>query len=378
MKVGIDARLLAEPVAGIGRYTAELTGELVKQPGSFFLYSASPIRVGDWRRPNVTLRAARCRRRAAKMLWSQTCLPYWAARDRVDVFWGTAHRLPRYLAASVARVVTIHDLVWKYAGDTMRLLSRWVERRLMPEAVRLADRIIAVSVSTAKDLEAEYPEARGRVRVVYPGASALPAPLGREALAALGIERPYVLFVGTLEPRKNLRRLLRAYAWVDEAVRRRHQLVLAGGRGWGGVDIRALVRDAGLNEGQVVVTGYVDDRQLATLYAHARFLAMPSLYEGFGLPLVEAMAFGVPVLTSNRSSMPEVAGGAGVLVDPLDERSIAAGLLALLTDEAHRERLAAEAQARARRFTWWKAAQETWAVLEEAVAERRRGRGGKK
>jgi glycosyltransferase involved in cell wall biosynthesis len=311
------------------------------------------------------------------MLWSQTFLPYWAARDGVDVFWGTTHRLPRYLPASVARVVTIHDLVWKYAGETMRPLSRWVERRLMPEAVRLADLIIAVSVSTARDLEAEYPEARGRVRVVYPGAPAFAAPLGREALAALGIKRPYVLFVGTLEPRKNLRRLLRAYALVDEAVRRRHQLVLSGGKGWGGLDIRALVRDAGLDEGQVVVTGYVDDRRLATLYAHARFLAMPSLYEGFGLPLIEAMAFGVPVLTSNRSSMPEVAGAAGVLVDPLDERSIAAGLLALLTDEAHRERLAAEAEPRARRFSWRKAAWETWAVLEEAVAERRRAGGGK-
>jgi len=377
MKVGIDARLLAEPVTGIGRYTAELTGELVKQPGHFFLYSARPIVVGDWRRANVTLRAARFRRRAGKMLWSQTYLPYWAAGDRVDVFWGTTHRLPRYLPASVARVVTIHDLVWKYAGETMRPLSHWVERRLMPEAVRLADRIIAVSVSTAKDLEAEYPEARGRVRVVYPGASALPAPLGPETLAALGIGRPYFLFVGTLEPRKNLRRLLRAYALVDEAVRRQHQMVIAGGKGWGGVDVRALVRDAGL-EGQVVVTGYVDDRQLATLYAHARFLAMPSLYEGFGLPLVEAMAFGVPVLTSNSSSMPEVAGGAGVLVDPLDERSIAAGLLSLLTDEAHRASLAARAEPSARRFSWQKAARETWAVLKEAVAERRRAGGGKK
>lgn len=377
MKVGIDTCLLAEPVTGIGRYTAELTGELVKQAGRFFLYSARPIVVGNWQRANVTLRAARFRRRIGKMLWSQTCLPYWAARDGVDVFWGTSHWLPRYLPASVARVVTIHDLVWKHAGETMRPLSRWLERQLMPEAVRLADRIIADSVSTAKDLEAEYPQARGRIRVVHLAASSLPAPLGRDALAPLGIERPYFLFVGTLEPRKNLRRLLRAYALVDEAVRARHQLVIAGGKGWGGVDTHALVKDTGL-EGQVVVTGYVDDKQLATLYAHARFLAMPSLYEGFGLPLVEAMAFGVPVLTSNNSSMPEVAGDAGVLVDPLDERSIAVGLLSLLTDEAHRERLAAKAGPSARRFSWQKAARETWTVLEEAVEERRRAGAGKK
>ncbi|MFN2185417.1 MAG: glycosyltransferase family 4 protein, partial [Anaerolineae bacterium] len=203
-----------------------------------------------------------------------------------------------------------------------------------------------------------------------PGGSTLPAPLGREALAAEGIERPYVLFVGTLEPRKNLRRLLRAYALLDEALRTRHQLVIAGGRGWGGVDIHALIREAGL-DGQVVATGYVEDRQLATLYAHACFLAMPSLYEGFGLPLVEAMGFGVPVLTSNVASMPDVAGDAGLLVNPLDERAIAAGLSSLLTDTDHRERLAARAKANAGRFSWRKAARETWAVMEEAVEVRR-------
>jgi len=371
MKVGIDARLLTGPVTGIGRYTAELTGELIQQPGTFFLYSPRPIVVGDWRHANVTLRAGGFRRRMGGMLWSQTALPYWAARDRVDLFWGTTHRLPRYLPASVARVVTIHDLVWKHAGETMRPLSRWVERRLMPEAVRLADRIIADSASTAGDLEAEYPEARGRVCVVSPGGSTLPAPLGREALVAMGVERPYALFVGTLEPRKNLRRLLRAYALLDGAVRARHQLVIAGGRGWGGVDIHALIRETGL-DGQVVATGYVEDQQLATLYAHARFLAMPSLYEGFGLPLVEAMGFGVPVLTSNVASMPDVAGDAGLLVNPLDEHAIAAGLSSLLTDADHRERLAARAKANAGRFSWRKAAREIWAVMEEAVEVRRR------
>jgi glycosyltransferase involved in cell wall biosynthesis len=371
MKIGIDARLLTEPVTGIGRYTAELTGELIQQPGTFFLYSPRPIMVGDWRRANVTLRTSGFRRRMGGMLWSQTALPYWAARDRVDLFWGTTHRLPRYLPASVARVVTIHDLVWKHAGETMRPLSRWVERRLMPEAVRLADRIIADSASTASDLEAEYPEARGRVCVVNPGGSTLPAPLGREALVAMGVERPYFLFVGTLEPRKNLRRLLRAYALLDGAVRAQHQLVITGGRGWGGVDIHALIQEAGL-DGQVVATGYVDDCQLATLYVHACFLAMPSLYEGFGLPLVEAMGFGVPVLTSNVSSMPDVAGDAGLLVNPLDERDIAAGLSSLLSDSDHREHLAAKAKANAGRFSWRKAASDTWAVMEEAVEVRRR------
>jgi len=141
-------------------------------------------------------------------------------------------------------------------------------------------------------------------------------------LASLGIVKPYVLFVGTLEPRKNLRRLLGAWAGLPAALRQSHQLVIAGGKGWGGVDVPQLVQALGLGD-TALVLGYVSDAQLAGLYAHARFLAMPSLYEGFGLPLVESMAHGVPVLTANCSAMPEVAGDAGVLVNPLSEPDIA-------------------------------------------------------
>jgi glycosyltransferase involved in cell wall biosynthesis len=370
MKVGIDARFLVEPVTGIGRYTAELAGELVRQPGQFYLYSPRPIVVGKWDKSNVKLRAACFHRRIGKMFWSQTYLPYWAVKDRLDVFWGATHRLPRYLSAFVARVVTIHDLVWRYAGDTMRPLSRWVEKRLMPQAIRLADRIIADSMSTASGLEALCPEARGRVRVIYPGASELPNPLDLKSLATIGIEQPYFLFVGTLEPRKNLLRLVNAYARIDEAIRNKFLMVIAGGKGWGGVDIHALVKEKGLSA-QLVLTGYVNDNQLATLYAHARFLAMPSIYEGFGLPLVEAMSFGVPVLTSNCSSMPEVAGDAGLLVDPFDEKAIADALRSLLTDDHLRDTLAARARKNSERFSWQRAAAETMVVFEEAVAERR-------
>jgi glycosyltransferase involved in cell wall biosynthesis len=293
----------------------------------------------------------------------------------VSVFWGATHRLPHYLPAQIARVVTIHDLVWKHAGETMRPLSRWVEKRLMPEAIRQADRIVADSVSTANAIEAEYPAVGDKIRVVYPGATDLPAPLDFQSLSALGIEYPYFLFVGTLEPRKNLQRLLEAYASLDAELRNRARLVIAGGKGWGGVDIASLVRDMHL-DGQVISTGYVNETQLATLYAHARFLVMPSLYEGFGLPLVEAMSFGVPVLTSNRSSMSEVAGDAGMLVDPFDVSSITTGLSSLLGDEAYRDHLASRAIPNAKRFSWQNAAREIWAVFEEAVemrAELRRG-----
>lgn len=370
MRIGVDARLLSIPLTGIGRYTAELSRALLAQGDEYFLYMPSPPVVGGWDGPNVQVRSGRFRGRAGKMLWSQTALPYSATRDSVDVFWGATHRLPRYLPQRIARVVTIHDLVWKYAGETMRPLSRWMEERLMPEAVRLADRIMADSQSTADGIEAEFPEARGKVRVVYLGATPMPTPDSRESLRSLGIDRPYFLFVGTLEPRKNLRRLLGAFARVPEEFRKQNQLVIAGGKGWGGVDVQSLLAGLGL-ERDVVVMGYVNDGQLAALYACARFLAMPSLYEGFGLPIIEAMTCGVPVLTSNTSSLPEVAGDAGILVDPLSEDDIAEGISRLLADENLHGLLAGRARLNAQRFTWEKAAQEARAVFAEALVERR-------
>lgn len=370
MKIGIDARLLAMRITGTGRYTSELSRALMNFPEEFFLYTPAPPVVGDWSQPNVHVRSNRMYSRPARMLWAQTVLPYSAARDGLDLFWGASHRLPPNLPGRMAQVVTIHDLVWKYAAETMRPIPRILERNLMPRAVKNADRIIASSSSTAQAIEAEFPLARGKVRVVLPGTTLMTAPLDRASLVPLGIDRPYFLFVGTLEPRKNLSRLLDAYANLPSAVREQNQLVVVGGKGWGGVNITQLLEARGLDP-YVVVPGYVSDAQLSSLYAHARFLALPALYEGFGLPLVEAMVHGVPVLTSNSSSLPEVAGDAGLLVDPLDVTAITAGMLRLLCDDAFHAELAARARPNAARFSWTKAAKETLEVFEEAVQERR-------
>lgn len=369
MRIGVDARLLSEPVTGIGRYTVELARELVKLDGDFQFYTPKAPVVAGWDGPRSKLCSADFRGRIGKMIWSQTVLPYRAAKDQLDVFWGATHRLPRYLPESLARVVTIHDLVWKHAGETMRPLSRWMETRLMPEAIRLADRIMADSTSTAEAIGTEFPGARDKVRVVPLGVTVLAEPGGFDSLTSIGVDRPYFLFVGTLEPRKNLRRLLQAFATIPSVIRANALLVVAGGRGWGGIDLHSLLVQYGL-ETNVVLTGYVSDAQLATLYAHARFLAMPSLYEGFGLPLLEAMSFGVPVLTSNSSSLPEVAGDAGILVDPLSEDSIAEGLTLLLANEVLRVDLAARARPNAARFSWKKAARQAMDVFLEAKLER--------
>lgn len=369
MRIGIDAQMLCGTITGIGRYTSEIIRKLVHSDSEFFLYAPKPLATDEWAAANVTVRSSSFESRVGKILWSQTQLPYCAGKDRLGVFWGPTHRLPRLLSNRIARVVTIHDLVWKYAGETMRPLNRLTERVLMPDAIRLADRIIADSHSTADAIIGEFPWAQDRVRVVHLGATSFTEPKGIEALNALGIDHPYFLFVGTLEPRKNLRRLLEAYASLDPIVRKQALLVIAGGKGWGNEDMVSLVHSLDLTD-SVRLMGYVNEEQLATLYAHAHFLAMPSLYEGFGLPLVEAMSFGVPVLTSSCSSLPEVAGDAGMLVDPYNTDSIATGLLQILKDDEFRNELAARSRLNAARFSWEKTARETMEIFHEAVYAR--------
>ena len=374
MKIGIDARLLSVPLTGIGRYTAELSLAMLAlakaHEDEHFMYTPSAILLNDQPLPHCKVRASQFSGRLGRMIWSQTILPRAAARDDVDLFWGPTHRLPRFLPERIARVVTVHDLVWKHAGQTMRPLSRWMEQRLMPEAVRLADRILVDSANTAFDLCSAFPDVSEKVRTVHLGITPLCEPETKDKLLPMGVTKPYFLFVGTLEPRKNLRRLLAAFASLPAAVRESHLFVIVGGKGWGGVDVPSLIKSLGL-EGSVVLAGYVSDARLATLYAHARFLAMPSIYEGFGLPLLEAMSLGVPVLTSNCSSLPEVAGDAGLLVDPLDESALARGLQELLQNDALRSELAGRALRNVERFSWNKAAVQARSIFDEAIAVRK-------
>lgn len=365
MRIGIDARLLSGPLSGIGRYSHEMINALLRRGCPLTLFSPAPLQheleAGSGQ---YEVQAWRARNSAQRLFWDQVILPRWAGSARIDAFWGPAHRLPGGMAQGVTRCVTIHDLVWKHAPHTMRPLSRMMDRHFMPIAVRRADCVVAVSEHTRGDIAQHWPELRAPVHTIYPGVSRRVAPLPREALGRWGIGGPYCLFVGTLEPRKNLPRLLEAFALLPAAARH-IQLVIAGGAGWGGLDLPGMIAHHGLTE-RVTLTGYVSEQELATLYAHAQGLAMPSLYEGFGLPLIEAMAHGVPVLTGAVSSMPEIAGPAAIVVDPYRAEAIAAGLTTLLLDEPRRQALIAAGQSRVARFDWDRAAGELLAVLAEA------------
>lgn len=344
-RIAVDARPLCHPGTGIYRYTAELLRRLCAMGGEWFLYSPQPYDTTTFDRPNVHHRIAGIPRALRASLAGQLLFPGWLRRDRVQAFWGPRHQLPPGLPAGVRGVLTIHDMVWKAHGETMRFPGRQIEQCFTPRALARADAIGAVSRFTAREIARYFPACADKVRVI-PGASMLSRgqPEGRP-------HGDYFLFVGTLEPRKNLPRLLRAYRRYADGSPAARPLKIAGGRGWGGQEIGSLVQALGLSA-RVEILGRVDDAALEALYRGAYALLMPSLYEGFGLPVVEALSVGVPVVVSRDSALSDVAGAAGLQVDPASEENICRALVAIDRDESLYRGLRARCAEVADRYDW--------------------------
>lgn len=357
MRIGIDARNLLGSLSGIGRYVLEMCRALSEQGHSLILYLPEAPHAPLPTLPGCELRLGNFKGPWRRVLWSVKALPEAARQDQLDLFWGPAHRLPPSLPSNLPTIVTIHDLVWLRAAETMHWKTWLGERVFMAASLKRARHIVADSEATAKDIIAFYPEAAGRINVVYPGLTILPQPGGRSFVPGGdqdGKQR-YALFVGTLEPRKNLVRLLQAFASLTPSNRSGLKLVIAGGQGWRIGDLAALIQQYRL-QADVILTGYVSDEELAKLYASAEFLLMPSLYEGFGFPIIEAQSFGVPVIASNCSSMPEVAGDGALLIDPTNVSEIADAILRLHKNPDLRRLLGEKGRDNASRFAWRTAA----------------------
>lgn len=259
-------------------------------------------------------------------------------------------------AFSGPTVVTIHDLSWLAVPEAHPAERvAWLNRRL-PRTLRQASRFIAVSDFTAQEMVQRLGINRDRIDIVPPGVSRQFQPRDADAaaptVARYGLrDRGYVLAVSTLEPRKNFDRLLAAHGLLPSALRQTVPLVIVGGRGWG-TTLTDAAAERALREGRLRLLGHISDDDLVALYASCAVAAYPSLYEGFGLPVLEAMACGAPVVTSRTTALPDTAGGAAILVDPLDVDAISGALRTVLEDGAFADRLRAGGPARAAPFTW--------------------------
>jgi glycosyltransferase involved in cell wall biosynthesis len=369
-RVGVVAEQLLRPVpGGVGRYVRALVRHLPAEAAvdrgavEFLVARHPPERLAAVGLPASTRRLAWPGRLVTRS-WVTLRRPGLPGGllDALDVVHATSAAVPP--TGGRPLVATVHDLSFHHYPDAYPPAGRRYHERSARIVADQAARVLVPSEATARDLAELYGVDRGRVTITPLGVEPPAEPDRARAarlLHDLGVRGPFLLAVGTQEPRKNLPRLLDAFAQVGDTLPD-HWLVVAGPVGWG-----PRLRPTS-DSVRVRLAGPVGDTVLHALYQAADGLAYPSLHEGFGLPVLEAMAHGVPVLTSDRSSLPEVAGGAALLVDPLDRAAIAAGLVRLAGDTALRERLAAAGRRRAAGFTWRATAAATWAAYREVLA----------
>ena len=300
-------------------------------------------------------------------------------RDRLDLFHATHYVIPPLARARA--VVTIHDIIHVLYPQFLPNRAALLYARVMiRRALRRADRIVTVSYNSKRDLVDYFGIAPARIDVIYNGVAArfrpdLPAAERDRVADKYGLPRPYLLFLGGEKPHKNVRSVLRAFAEARRTRDLPHALVLAGPMPPNRSRVEALIAALDL-ESRVVRTGVVPEEDLPGLFAGADAFLYPTLYEGFGLPVAEAMACGTPVLTSSTSALQEIAGGYSYLVDPMDVDAIARGIVDLATDPARRAEFAELGKRRAAEFSWDRAAEQTLKVYAETLEGTRKQEAG--
>ncbi len=348
--IGIDARLTHYRVGGISRYTSAI------------------IKAFEALQPQLNLTILQSRKAGAPLsrafrsakVWTpphhrleRAVLSLELSRHRFDLL-----HSPDFIAphrAARRHIITVHDLSFLHFPDYLTADSRRYYSGQIRASIQRADHILAVSRATKRDLVDMLGAPADKISVQLHGVDEAFQPLPRSKSEAimreLGLPGEFILFVGTLEPRKNLLGLARAWRDLKQALPEAPRLVLAGNPGWHYEPLLAELRAVGLGENLIIKHG-VEDAQLPALYNHARALAMPSFYEGFGLPALEAMACGTVPIVSRVASLPEIVGDVGALVDPQDPATIAAALHRVLSDEGWRRRQSAAGLKRAAKFRW--------------------------
>lgn len=382
MRIGIDCRTILEPElgekAGVGHYTYYLVRSLLAHDKEneyvlFFSYRPNPFTEFD--KPNVTIKHFPFARYKKFLPFSYSHLLIAAVlkQAKLDVFHSPANTLP--LSYTGRSIITIHDLAI-YKNPEWFPGQVFSTKVLVPQSLKKANRIIAVSQSTANDIEELFRVPSSKVMVVPEGVQIEFLDLKDKNVDVhkkFRLSKHYLLFVGTLEPRKNIERLINVFAKLRQSVDppwRDLQLALAGASGYQSDKLKRQIGSLKLSR-HVRLLGYVTQNEKYRLMQQARAFVFPSLYEGFGLPVLEAMALGTPVLTSKVSSLPEVVGTAAVMVDPTDNDSMFVGLKNIIQHEDLRQRLIRDGQVQAKKFTWHQTALQTLAVYQQAAEKKK-------
>jgi glycosyltransferase involved in cell wall biosynthesis len=404
MHIAINAQLLSLSQnyrnGGISRYIRYLLTELAKRPGqheyTIFVNGQAVVehleemtgrnvagmsRVGEkraehGRQTQITYVPVSWpeSKPLSRVAWEQLKLPALLREKHIDVFHSPANVLPEMLPSSCTGVVTLHDLAFLRYPQVLTRSKRVYHRTLTMRSLQRATMIIAPSNSTKQDIIELASIPANRVQTVYPCIDErFSSVILDEDIQMFrqvhGLTKGYLLYLGTLEPRKNVTTLVEAYAQFRAAYGRDEKLVLAGGKGWLYDSIFEKAQQLGL-ESEVIFPGFVPDTEQLLWYHAASVFVYPSLYEGFGIPVAEALACGIPVVTSNVSSLPEAGATLALTVDPFDKAAMARAFYKALTDESLRERCRTRAASVAQQFSARTMVEQTLAVYEQAAALR--------
>jgi len=393
MHIGINAQLLSFSQnyrnSGVSHYIRDLLKELAQQPGTHeytvFVNGPEIVEKLSAQHPQLTYVAAAWSESqpAARIAWEQLTLPSLIRQKHIDVLHSPVNVLPAWLPRDCAGVVTLHDLAFLRFPNILTRSKRLYHRMFTVRSIRRASMVIAVSNSTKQDAIELVGVPGERVQTVYtcidtrfsivPGAEELQSFREKQ-----GLTGGYLLYLGTLEPRKNITTLVEAYAQLRKTYAISEKLVLAGGKGWLYDAIFERVQQLGLAS-EVLFAGYVADAEQALWYRAASAFVYPSLYEGFGIPVVEAIACGVPVVTSNVSSLPEAGADIALCIDPYNVEAMAAAMYQALTDQTFRQKCSTMAPVVTQRFSAQRMVKQTIQVYEQAATlhstTRRRSQG---
>lgn len=364
MRVTLNGLIIDKQRAGIGHYGYNLINSLIKLNSQidFTFYTQKVI---DFDSGKI-VRRGEYNKSYKRILDEQLLMPFkYRGSDLIHFIDYSSPFLPM----KIPFIVTIHDLSFYEYPDTFSYGSRKIKEVLAPISIKRSARIIADSENTKRDIVERFPNAAEKVRVIYPGRPKYDLVNNYSKISDVrrkyGINGKYILVVGTFEPRKNLVRMLEAFKIIAEKFSDIN-LVLIGKKGWLYGDIYEKINDIRIAE-RVISTGYVDDEDMPYLYRGAEVFCYPSLYEGFGLPPLEAMSCGTPVVVSNTSSLPEVVGDAGIYIDPYDIESIANGIIRVLNDSTLRQDLKNRGLKQCEKFSWERAASQVIEVYREIL-----------
>lgn len=377
MRIGIDARFAVHNRRGIGNYTLNLIRYLasIDKTNEYFLYVDGTDREGVLPKQRnfkiIELHPSNY------LVWEQVCLPRRISKDSIDVLHSTGNTAPLFIDSKIKLVVTIHDVMYlkdysllPQSMSMYQRLGRLYRKNIVPPVVQYASKVITVSNFSKQDILAHFPLLKAdNVVVTYEAAaeafSNLPAKTREDSTAKkYGVNGEYIFVLGALDPRKNTKMVIEVFLALKSEGKINSSLVIAGIPKWRTSSFCDIVSHSPYRD-SIIFTEYITQSELVSLYQGAKVFLYPSLYEGFGIPPLEAMSCSTPVITSNSTSIPEVVGDAAVLIDPGSAQELREKLLLLLTDESFCLDLIARGCCRAKAFSWEKMAMETSAVYQE-------------